>query len=103
MRKLVNLKDNNDILVPKVVPSVDVNDLLISNKTIKNFTWTATKDCLINFYTFAYANIKINNVYYDRSENESKLYGTLFIKANDVVEFEGAFDGNYLIAYGLRY
>lgn len=53
MKKLVDLVDDGNILIPRVFGAIDTSNILLSFATITQypFTYTATEDCVALMYS----------------------------------------------------
>ncbi|MBQ0111907.1 MAG: hypothetical protein KBT03_02145 [Bacteroidales bacterium] len=103
--KLVNLKDGNDILVPRVFPGVDYDNLITNTKYAD--TYTAVEDCFIicrntdgEFKSYSINDVQIV------SDKGAGFFLTM-LKAGQKIKFScdihSSYGANQIIVYGLKY
>lgn len=103
MNKLVNLKDNNDILIPKVFQAIDTSNLIANLSGTENGSYTATIDCLliISVYTNI-SNMKINNnTVFDLLAGGSSFY-LIPLKNGQTITFT-SYSAYTIKVYGIKY
>lgn len=115
--KLVNLKDNDDILIPKVLPTIDMSNVIA--EVYDSNGYTATEDCyvLINIYSNwnSPAQVLIDDVwigtlaYIGKGGSREVNYSMIplkkgqNIKGNISNDYYGYSDAMSLYVYGLKY
>lgn len=103
--KLVNLKDGNDILIPKAIAGIDVNNLIASGQGGRqNLTYQATQDCVYVGLPSRDSRISINGTalylnYFNEINTGSYIF---YLKANDIIVIYGYDYGQYKV-FGLKY
>lgn len=107
-RQLVNLKDNDNILVPKVLAGIDTNNVIYSATTN---TYTATQDCYVVLYSTESSwesrpKISIDNVeiMYKSTSNTNSTKTIILLKNEQVLKVVTySTNVNTLTVYGLKY
>ena len=107
MKKLVDLVDDGNILIPKVFGGIDTNNVIATKSG--NWTWTATEDCvLVGIYDGNNAgfSIYIDNVMVLRAYGASHMltYIQTPIKKGQVVSGQIINTSGYSCKiYGVKY